>query len=64
MAVTYRTGDRLERLALEIEWLQQRLISEGFEKAASSLNDAKRAADWAGQEVKREIDRRSAKAAA
>lgn len=63
MAVTHKTGDRLERLALEVEWLQQRLRDAGHDRAAASLNEAKRALDFAGQEVKRDLNRREAKAA-
>jgi hypothetical protein len=53
--VTQRTAERLYRLAYEIEWLQGRLRSEGFDHAADCLYHAKKGAHTAGERLEAQL---------
>lgn len=61
MKISARTGERLVRMAFEVEQLANRLREDGFEREAHGLSAAMDALRFAGDRV---LEKRSDKRAA
>lgn len=53
MAVNARTGERLVRLAYDLESLSARLGREGYESEAGAVRSAMKDVRWAGDAILR-----------